>query len=223
MPQRMGIMGGTFNPVHIAHLRAAEEAMEMLDLDTFVFLPAAIPPHKSDAMILPFEHRWKMLRLATQENPRFHLSDLEQTLSGKSYTVKTLTRLREVLSDKTDLYFLVGLDAFLEIDTWWRYRELFRLARIVIARRPGYREEELSVFLKQKVSPRYSPDEADHCFRHPDLHPIYYLRTTRLDISSSLIRRLLTEKRSIRYLVPHEVMSYIKKLGLYRPKGERTP
>lgn len=219
MPQKTGVMGGTFNPVHIGHLRAAEEAIEMLDLDTFLFIPAAVPPHKSDPEIQDFEHRWEMLRLATQGNPRFQLSDLERKLPGKSYTVKTLTKLQEVFSEETDLYFLLGLDAFLELDTWWRYKELFRLAHMVIVRRPGYREKDLVPFLNEKISSDYRWDDVCGCFQHPELRSVYYLQITPLDISSSQIRHLRAKKRSIRYLVPDEVMRYIEKADLYHAEG----
>jgi nicotinate-nucleotide adenylyltransferase len=218
----MGVMGGTFNPVHIGHLRAAEEAIEFLRLDGFWFIPAAVPPHKADPEILPFEHRWQMLRLATEGNPRFHLSDLEQKLSGKSYTVRTLTRLGEDFSSGTELYFLLGLDAFWELDSWWHYDELFGLARMAVLRRPGYKEKDLEPFLRQKVSGDYAWDSEGQCFRHPALLPVHYLHVTALDISSSGIRRLLKENRSIRYLVSDAVMRYIKKNSLYTSGGRKA-
>ena len=215
MPQRVGILGGTFDPVHFGHLRTAEEALEALDLDSVLFVPAADPPHKSQQRITAFEHRWRMLQLAVQGNAGFRISDLEQRLAGKSYTVVTLSKLLEAHSGRAELYFLVGLDSFLELDTWWHYRELFQLARIVVLRRPGYSEEGVENFLQQKVSALYRWDRQAHLYRHPELRPTYYLETTCMGVSSTQIRQLLSQGRSIRYLVPQEVMSYIREKHLY--------
>ena len=151
-PRRVGIMGGTFDPVHTGHLRIAEEAREKLGLDRVLFLPAADPPHKPGGSILAFEHRWRMLELATQGNPRFRLSDLESRLPGKSYSVNSLKKLSEEYGGKAELFFLVGLDAFVEVDTWWRFRELFELARMVVLRRPGF--PRITGWMKPA---RYSP------------------------------------------------------------------
>jgi nicotinate-nucleotide adenylyltransferase len=215
MSRRVGILGGTFDPVHFGHLRTAEEALEALDFDSLLFVPAADPPHKSQKKIAPFKHRWRMLQLAVQGNARFQISDLEQRLSGKSYTVVTLNKLLEAHPGKVELYFLVGMDSFLELDTWWHYRELFQLARMVVARRPGYPEEVVESFLQQKVSSLYAWDRRASVFKHPDFHPTYYLETTCMGISSTQIRQLLSKGRSIRYLVPQEIMSYIKEKQLY--------
>jgi len=215
MPQRLGIMGGTFDPVHLGHLRTAEEAIEDLDFDSLLFIPAADPPHKGDRRIIPFAHRWNMLDLAVQGNPRFRLSDVEQKMPGKSYTVNTLKHLLQSDCRGTEMYFLVGLDAFLELHTWWHYLELFRLARMVVVRRPGYREEETGTFLKQNISSGYEWDPDNGFFLHQDLHPVYFLKNTYLDISSTRIRRLRHERRSIRYLVPDGVMHYILTKNLY--------
>jgi nicotinate-nucleotide adenylyltransferase len=215
MLQRMGILGGTFNPVHIGHLRAAEEAIEMLGLNAFLFVPAAAPPHKEAPDILCYDDRLEMLRLAVHGNPRFQLSEIERELQGKSYTVRTLGRLREQTFGTVELYFLVGMDAFLEIETWWRYKQLFSLAHIAVFRRPGYKEERLEPYLHRKVSQDYEWDAKRGCFRHPHLLPVHYLPTTCLEISSSQIRALLLQKRSIRYLVSDEIMRYIETKQIY--------
>ncbi len=213
---RLGVMGGTFNPVHIGHLRAAEEALEMLGLDSFFFIPSAVPPHKVDASILPFEHRWEMLRIAIEGHPRFRLSDLERRLSGKSYTVNSLRKLHEEMPGENDIFFLMGMDAFLELDMWWNYADLFDLAQIVAMRRPGYPEEELEAFLNSKVSPLFEWSPEANCFLHPCLQPVHYLKITHMAISSTLVRNLVARRRSIRYLVPDGVMRYIDKHSLYR-------
>jgi nicotinate-nucleotide adenylyltransferase len=131
MSLRLGIFGGTFDPVHMGHLRAAEEALDILGLDEMVFLPVSIPPHKSGSNILSFQSRWRMLQLALAGNPRFRLSDLEQRMPGKSYTAHSLEQLRKENPDAR-IFFLVGCDAFFDMDSWYNYREIFRLADIVV-------------------------------------------------------------------------------------------
>jgi nicotinate-nucleotide adenylyltransferase len=215
VPQRVGVMGGTFDPVHLGHLRVAEEAVEELRLDTLLFVPAAVPPHKTGTAILPFEHRWEMLRLATEQHPRFTVSDIEQRLPGKSFTVVTLRKLSETYDGAAQLFFIAGLDAFLEMDTWWHYRDLFRLARLVVLRRPGYHETEMLGFLRERVSSLYSYDDTDSCYRHPRLFPVHFLNNTWLDISSTRIRQLAKAGKSLRYLVLAEVMHYIQANQLY--------
>jgi nicotinate-nucleotide adenylyltransferase len=217
MPEKIGVMGGSFDPVHIGHLRVAEEAVELLGLDTLLFIPAAVPPHKPDSKIISINHRWEMLDLALRGNPRFCLSDLEREMPGKSYTVNTLRRLREVSPESAEIHFLVGMDAFLELDTWWHYRELFELAHIVALQRPGYDEKEVEGFLLEQISPLYRRDAEIDLYRHPSLLPVHYLKNTHLGISSTMIRNLVAEGRSIRYLVPGEVMRYIETESLYKP------
>lgn len=216
MPKRVGVLGGTFNPIHIGHLRAAEEAVEALRLDSFLFLPAAIPPHKTTRPILAFLHRWNLLNLAIAENSRFQALDLEYHLGGKSFTVRSLKELQRHFHGEAELFFLLGLDAFLEIHTWWHYAELFDLARLVVMRRPSYREEDLERQLHNTVSDRYRWDATRSCFDHSTLLPVHYLRVTRIDISSTQIRELVSQGRSIRYLVPPEIIGYIVDNHLYR-------
>jgi len=215
MTPRIGVLGGTFNPIHIGHLRAAEEAMEALDLDTFLFLPAALPPHKPGQETGSFEHRWQMLLAAIADNPRFRASDLELSLSGASYTVLSLQALRKEFGMGGTIYFLLGLDAFLEINTWWRYMELFELASMVVVRRPRYQERELEKMLRGQISSLYAWDPESSCYRHPTLLPVYYLKITRIDVSSTQIRGLVRTGKSIRYLVPTDCLAYIKSWDLY--------
>ncbi len=222
MPERIGILGGTFDPIHLGHLRIAEEAVELLDLDRLIFMPAASPPHKSGKSILDFQYRWRMIELSIASNVRFRLSDLERRLPGKSYTVITLRTLHEELAEGTELYFLVGLDAFMELDTWWHHEELFRLARLAVLRRPGFDEAQVGSFLTTKVSPLYMADKAADRYVHPELLPVYHLQNTHLGVSSTGIRQLASTGRSIRYLVVDEVMSYITEKKLYLPEDSNT-
>lgn len=216
MPERLGILGGTFDPVHVGHLRIAEEAVDQLCLDGLFFIPAAIPPHKVDRVTQPFEHRLAMLKLAVADNPRFGVSSIEQERPGRSFTVATLRRMHAEASRCVEFYFLVGMDGFLELDSWWHYRELFQLARIVVLERPGCREPDILEMLKKGVSPLYEAALDGSSFLHPHLLPVHGLRNTRLEISSTEIRRLCAAGRSIRYLVPPDVLRYISHYALYR-------
>lgn len=215
MPLRMGILGGTFDPVHLGHLRIAEEAMEILGLDEVNFVPVAIPPHKPERNILSFESRWRMLQLAIAGNPRFRLSDIELRMPGKSYTVQSLERFGKE-NPEAELFFLVGCDAFFEMDTWYDFRKIFTLARIVVLCRPECSRDEILAFLTGKVSGLYEAVPGTGQIRHPELCSLYNLLNTRLDISSTRIRELIAEGRSIRYLVPDNVWSYIGENALYQ-------
>ncbi len=217
--QRVGVMGGTFDPVHLGHLRLAEEAVEILGLDALLFVPAAVPPHKLARSILSVRHRWRMLEIATRDHPRFEVSDVDVQVPGKSYTVITLRKLTELYGKEVDLFFILGLDAFLELDTWWHFEELFGLARMAVLRRPGCDEGGIAQFLTERVSSQYarSPDGAG--FTHPQLLPVHCLPNTWLDISGTRIRQLVSVGKSIRYLVLTEVMEYIQANRLYRKEG----
>jgi nicotinate-nucleotide adenylyltransferase len=216
MPERLGILGGTFDPVHLGHLRIAEEAVDQLRLDGLLFVPAATPPHKVERAFQPYHHRYRMLELAVADNPRFSVSRIEQELPGRSYTVATLYKMHQEATRFMEYYFLVGMDGFLELETWWHYRELFRLARMVILRRPGHGDGDILPVLRQIVSPLYEVGADRASYVHPHLNPVHALDNTRLDISSTTIRRLCSEGRSIRYLVPPDVQHYIFAHALYR-------
>ncbi len=216
MPRRVGLLGGTFDPVHLGHLRIAEEAFEELSLDRVILIPTADPPHKEEKAIAPFVDRWEMLRMAIEGNPRFELSDVERRIPGKSFTVVTLRRLREEMPEDTSFFLLVGLDAFLELHTWWHFQELFTLATIAVLRRPGFEPELIGSFLASRVSPEYLREPGGQSFHHPKYFPVRSLLITSLEISSTHIRRLVAANRSIRYLVLPEVMRYIAVKNLYK-------
>ncbi len=218
MRKRLGIFGGTFDPVHLGHLRMAEETMEYLPLEEVLFVPAAVPPHKGGNRILPFEHRRRMLELAIESNPRFRISDIECRIPGKSYTVKSLRKLQDELPE-AELFFLVGLDAFLEMDTWFEFSEIFRLTDIVVLNRFGPCESDVGSFLSRKVSDGFETVPGEGKFVHPELKTVYCLVNTRIDISSTRIREFAAEGTSLRYLVPDSVLGYIKENHLYNSGG----
>ena len=217
---RAGILGGTFDPIHFGHLRAAEEVADAFGLSTVLFIPAAKPPHKEEQELTSFAHRWRMLELALAGNPRFVLSDLEHRRPGKSYSVETLTQLLSQYGEDSLLYFIVGLDAFLALPTWHRYRDLFSLCHFVCVARPGYSLTDLDRMLQTSVSELYRFDEQIQGFVHPEQRPVYVRQVTLMDISSSKIRDFVGRGSSVRYLLPVEVEAYIHEQGLYGRRQE---
>jgi len=215
-PKRLGLFGGTFNPIHYGHLRSAEEVAEALDLGQVWFIPAALPPHKSQSDMTSFEVRLTMTRLAVGRQARLAVSDVEGRRPGKSYTIETLHLLREEFGPQGELYFILGMDAMLEIATWKNYRELFTLSHFVVLDRPGYNRYYLEEVLKQQVHPGFKPLPTGEGFEHPSGYRVLVQATTLMDISGTRIRHLVRQGRSIRYLLPEGVRRFILKNNLYR-------
>ncbi len=212
---RIGLLGGTFNPIHLAHLRIAEEVREACGLDRVLFIPAALPPHKDVAEDVSFAHRLAMAELAVADNPHFRVSDLEGRREGKSYSVHTLEILRRE-NPAAEYFFIVGMDSFREITSWKEYRRLFELAHIVVADRPGSPGGAPLDLLPVAIRDDFCYDVAAKTLRHRAGTSVIFLEETRLDISSTRIRRLVAAGRSIRYLVPAAVEEYILRHGFYR-------
>ena len=189
---------------------------EALALNRLWFIPAALPPHKSAKQITPFEMRLEMTRLAVGRHPCITVSDIEGRRPGKSYSIETLRQVREEYGQDWELYFILGLDAILEITSWKDYAQLFTLCHFVVLDRPGYDRSQLDAVLRQEVHPQFRPLEGEAGFQHPSGYKISFLSTTLLDISATRIRRLVGEGRSIRYLLPEKVRRYIIKNKLYR-------
>jgi len=217
-PTRLGLFGGTFNPIHYGHLRSAEEVAEALDLDQIWFIPAALPPHKSRTDVTSFEVRLALTRLAVGRHPRLKVSDVEGRRPGKSYTIDTLHHFREEFGPQGELYFILGMDSMLEIATWKAYRELFTLSHFVVLDRPGYDRNRLDEILKRQVSPDFQALFSRDGFQHPSGYRVLVQNTTLLDISGTRIRHLVREGRSIRYLLPEPVRRFILKNNLYRQR-----
>ncbi len=195
---RIGLLGGTFDPIHLAHLRIAEEVREELALSEVWFIPAGVPPHKRAKPHLPFEERLRLVELAVKDHPAFRALDLEGRRPGPSYTVDTLRELRQ-RHPQHEFFFILGLDAFLEIETWHEYHLLPELATLVVVNRS-----------------EFSPEAA--CQKALKLFPgkkLLFLTVTRLDISSTEIRRRIRAGLSIRYLVPEAVRIHIETRGHY--------
>jgi len=211
---RLGILGGTFNPIHNAHLRIAEEARDLFDLDRVIFIPAATPPHKPQVGELSFVSRLEMVRLAVADNPQFGVSDMEGVRGGRSYSIDTLRELL-VLYPQDELFFIVGADSFNDISTWREYAAIFGLCHVITVQRPGSTITSLAKALPVAIAGDFCYDSAAKRLNHSSGHSVYALDGVLLDISSSHIRHLVNNGRSIRYLLPDAVEHYIKEQRLY--------
>jgi len=213
---RVGLFGGTFNPVHWGHLRAAEEIREMFDLTQVIFIPTNIPPHKESEEVVFAYHRLRMLDLAVEDNPQFFTSDVELKRPGKSYSIETINHFKHTFGEELNLFFILGTDAFLEITSWKNYQELFSLCNFIVMNRPGYEVKELYQVIPTQVKKDfiYRPDEKR--FMHSSHFSIYFMEVTPIDISSNSIRKLIRDGRSIKYLLPEEVENYVREHKFYR-------
>ncbi len=213
---KLGLLGGTFDPIHVGHLRLAEEVREAFDLEQVLFMIAASPPHKKRGAAAPFPHRFEMARLVLEQVPYFVASNLEEARGGPSYSVETLRELRRYYKGRAEFFFIVGLDAFLEITTWKDYPALFELANMVVISRPGYSRAKLRPLLKQELG---FSREGENTYRHRSGLAVYLQETTLFAVSSTQIRALIRQRRSIRYLVPEPVEDYIRRHHLYMEGG----
>jgi len=214
--QRLGVFGGAFNPIHLAHLRLAEEAREYCQLDQVLFLPTAAPPHKTLPDESPsFAQRLAMVAAAITGNPAFSVSDLEGKHPGKNYSVKILERLHSLYPDY-DFFFLIGMDSFRDLAIWYDYRRLFALTNLVVTRRPGVECDDLLALLPVAIRPEFCYDPTGKILLHVSGNRVIFLEETYLDISSTYIRQLLSGGRSVRYLLPTPVAEYIEQHALYR-------
>lgn len=213
--KRIGLFGGTFNPIHLGHLRAGVEIQEAFDLNPILFIPTAIPPHKQARNLLSFDSRLEMIRLAIAGYPFFKVSDVEKQRKGKSYSIQTLRFFKRTFGPEFQLYFIIGLDAFLEINTWREFKELFALCHFIVMDRPGYRKGWVKALLHEEISAHciYYPKE--NRFLLPGGFSVYLFSITLMDISSTRIRNLRETSQPIRYLVPDKVENYILEKGLY--------
>jgi nicotinate-nucleotide adenylyltransferase len=208
-PLRLGLFGGTFNPMHYGHLRSAEEVCEALALTRLWFIPASHPPHKTAQGITPFEVRLEMSRLAVGDHPVMSVSDVEGRRPGRSYSIDTLREIRQEVGPAWELYFILGLDAILEIATWKDYKDLFTLSHFVVLDRPGYDRRRLQEVLLREVHPGFRPLAGGGGFRHPSGQQVVLQETTLMNISGTGIREKVRQGRSIRYLLPEAVQKYI--------------
>lgn len=188
---KVGILGGTFNPIHIGHLILAEEAHFKLKLDKLVFVPSFMPPHKSSSEVISAKDRLEMVRLAVADNPAFEVSTFEIDSKKRSYSIDTLKEFRGIYGEDAQLCFITGSDSLKDLFSWKNINDIFKISKFIVANRPGYPIKDV-------------PKEVDTVVITP------------IEVSSEDIRKRLTEGRSIRYLVPEKVRKYILDHKLYR-------
>ncbi len=220
---RIGLFGGTFNPIHRGHLWAASEVKKRFNLDQISLIPAALPPHKAPGQVAKADDRLAMINLAVADFSGFTVSDVELNRSGPSYTIDTIRYFKQSLGEDARIYLIMGLDAFIEIHTWKSHQELLEQIAFIVIARPGegYADarqgwEVLAAYLKSTLSADYQFGAADACYTSKGKQPIYIRDVKALDISSTEIREKVKKKQSIEGLVPPGVAGYIRLKGLYR-------
>ena len=216
---KIGLFGGTFDPIHWGHLRSAEEVSETFGLDRVYFIPAALPPHKRGQTTTPARDRLQMVRLAVAKNPRFQVSTAEISRAGVSYSIDTIREFAAKKQRGDVLYFIIGLDAFREIGTWKNFTEIFPLCNFIVTSRPGSKESDPLKGTGVAVKKLFCYDFKRRNYRHGSGTRIFFDELTDIAISASEIRALVKEGKSIRYLVPAEVERYINRRGLYGSAG----
>ncbi|WP_077368050.1 nicotinate-nucleotide adenylyltransferase [Anaerosalibacter sp. Marseille-P3206] len=201
MERKIGIMGGTFDPIHLGHLILAEETRIQLNLDKVVFIPTGEPPHKKNKSVLEPIHRYEMTLLATTDNPNFQVSALEIKKEGVSYTIDTMKYLKSLYSDSI-FYFITGADSLVNITSWRNADELLTLCKFVTTKRRGIPNSELDNAVR-RINEKYG-------------ETVYLLSIPYIEISSTDIRNRVKNGESIRYYVPDSVETYIRKNNFYR-------
>ncbi len=212
----VGLLGGTFNPIHLAHLRAAEEVRTAHGLDEIRFVPAAIQPLKADEPIVAASHRLRMVELAIADCPGFRAWDVELGRSGPSYTIDTLRALRAEVGDDVRVVFALGRDAFAAFDRWREPLAIFALCDLVVMTRPPWPDTLSIADFPIAARDAFHYDSRSECYRHASGHGVSLQRITALDISATAIRAAIAAQHSIRFLVPPAVEQYITAERLYR-------
>lgn len=213
---KLGVFGGTFNPIHYGHLRAAEEVREAIGLGKVIFIPSGNPPLKSSD-IAPAQDRYEMTRQAIEKNPFFGISDIECKKTGKSYTVETILTLRETYREE-EFYLILGIDSFLEMPAWYQPGKLMEITNFVVISRPGY---SFSSLYRDIAADEETLSRLDaHTIRMHETSlmgskKISLLNVTPVDISATGIRKMVKDGKSIKYLLPETAESFIISNKLY--------
>jgi nicotinate-nucleotide adenylyltransferase len=215
--KRIGLFGGTFNPIHLGHLRGVEEIRESFDLEEVIFIPSAIPPHKEMGEVVEACHRLEMVRRATASNSHFRVVDIELKRPGKSYSIETIRYFQE--RHPEGLYFILGRDAFVEIETWKDFHQLFSLSNFIVMTRPRLQRTSSTFQLPGAVVSFFQYDRKRKGWVHPSGHTLHVKEISYLDISSTKVRELIERRESVRYLIPSEVEAYIQHHRLYQKSG----
>lgn len=220
---RIGLFGGTFNPIHRGHLRAASEVIKIFNLDHIFLIPAALPPHKTPVTVASADDRLEMIKLAINGISGITVSDVELQRSGLSYTIDTVYHFKGTYPADALIYLIMGLDAFLEIDSWKSCLELLEQIPMIVMARPHERHQSaqqgwkiLESYLKSKISVDYRFSGSQNCFISAGMQPVHICDVKALNISSTKIRQEVKQKQTIENWVPTEVAEYIKHKGLYK-------
>jgi nicotinate-nucleotide adenylyltransferase len=224
---RLGLLGGSFNPIHRCHLSIAHSARQLLDLDRILFIPTGDPPHKQPGTLATAQHRYRMVELAIQDVPEFTLTDMEIRRPGKSYSIDTVRAIQQNYGPDTIVFFIIGLDAFLDLPTWKEAETLLSSCRFVVFSRPSVSFRALTAIplfhcIKQEnltALDAAQKERTDEIL--PQGQPLTLLRLPPCNVSASEIRRLVQEGRPLANLLPAPVESYILREGLYREDSER--
>lgn len=217
--EKIGLLGGTFDPVHNGHLAVAEHVRRTLGLDSIWFIPAALPPHKDrhadGQAISAFSHRISMLKQAIKGNSGFIISDIEAKRPSPSYSIDTINLLFSLLAKDTEFYFIIGADAFLEINTWKRYRELPTLMHFIVISRHAYDPDEVGKCIRKNFA-GYTYYPSSRIWSSPSSRGCFILlHMEPVPISSTEVRAMVRDGKDINGLVPQAVADYIRKNRLY--------
>lgn len=216
MNPRVGLLGGTFDPVHNGHLQMAGIAQDFCHLQEVLFIPTAVPPHKNLQAIASFSDRARMIQLALDGRPDFRLSTIEASLPEPSYTIDTLQYFHTHTESATDFFFIIGADAFLDITTWKSYRQVLQAAHLVVLGRAGYDSWKVRELITRLG---YAPDDSSQIWGHTsfqkNIFVPFFPAMPIVDISSSDIRQGIKEKRPATWAVPAAVLDYIQTHSLY--------
>lgn len=219
---RIGLFGGTFNPIHRGHLWAASEVIKRFNLDQILLIPAALPPHKTPGAVANADDRLQMIQLAIDNLCGLTVSDIELNRPGPSYTIDTVRHIKKTLADDSRIYLIMGLDAFLEIDTWKSYADLLEQIAFIVMARPSEDCPDaeqgwkiLESYLKSTLSEDYKFSASRRCYISEGKQPIHIVDIDALDISSTKIRQNIKTKQNIEKLVPPKVAAFIQSKGLY--------
>ena len=226
---RLGLLGGTFNPIHRCHLALAAYTREQVALDRILFIPTGDPPHKPSHALAPSYHRFEMVRLAIAGEPAFQVSDVEIRRPDKSYSIETVRALDGEYGPEAELFFLIGLDAFLEFPTWKEAPELLRACHFVVLGRPGSAFRSLAgmaLLPSIDLTALAALDDDEHTrrleIRLPGGRSLFLLRMPPCDVSASTIRQRLTQRLPVANLLPPSVESYIMQQNLYQEASDHT-
>lgn len=214
----IGILGGTFNPIHYGHLRMAQELADALKLNEVRFIPSANPPHRT-APDVSAQHRTAMVQLAIADNPLFTADTRELERTGASYMIDTLTSLRDELGENSALCLIMGSDAFVKLNTWHRWQKLLDYCHIILVQRPNAspNQPRLAEELTALLHDHYTENVDDLARKNAGY--IHMQKITPLDISATKIRKMIATNDEVKYLLPDSVLAYIKQHRLYEPKS----